>query len=161
MTAESPSTTDRLAEIRRHLEMAQAATANVPGTFWHTFTEDMEVLLKRRALLERAYEDAKEIRDKYGRRVIEWREAAENAKAENARLRARLDTAEGQLAQAVKVVADRDAEWKANSEDWARHPSTNIHDDRLRDQEQAIANEIADLHTEFVRALGPDGEGSR
>jgi len=57
----TPTTdTDRLAEIRRHMEMAQVATANAPGTFWHIFVADAARLL-----------------------------------AENARLRERLDTAEG------------------------------------------------------------------
>jgi len=131
MTAESPSTTDRLAEIRARLDavghttwgatyddydedkgshwklhFGNGRTADLPGGYdeWHPVLdlvcnapEDLALLLKRRTLLERAYEDAKDLRDKYERRVIEWREAAEQARAESASLRARLDTAEERL----------------------------------------------------------------
>jgi len=154
MTAESPSTTDRLAEapnphIFRLWEELGTGLMEVeceaPDCDWKaTFNPPITAEMKAQAIrVQREHRESFALKS-----LVDS-------------LRARLDTAEGQLAQAVKVVADRDAEWKANSEDWARHPSTNIHDDRLRDQEQAIANEIADLHTEFVRALGPDGEGSR
>lgn len=60
MTASSPasmgeplSEADRLrAEIRRTLKMAKMASANAPGTFWHTFTQNTEFLLELVGVLE-------------------------------------------------------------------------------------------------------------
>jgi hypothetical protein len=52
---------EREAEIRRRLEMAKAASANAPGTFWHTFVENTEHLLKRNALLEGQLAKAREL----------------------------------------------------------------------------------------------------
>ena len=43
---------ERIAEIRRTLKMAKMASANAPGTFWHTFTENTEFLLSRVGVLE-------------------------------------------------------------------------------------------------------------
>jgi len=107
MTPDStvPSDTDRRVEIRRRLAMAKIAASNAPETFWHTFVEDTEHLLKRVELLEQAYEHAKESRVKYERRVIQWREQCSLATRErdaalvNAKqLQGRLDTAEGRVA---------------------------------------------------------------
>jgi len=56
--ADSITDTDRLAEIRRHMEMAQAATANAPGTFWHIFVADAESLLAENARLQERLDTA-------------------------------------------------------------------------------------------------------
>jgi hypothetical protein len=152
MTPDStvPSDTARRVEIRRRLAMAKIASSNAPDTFWHTFVEDTEHLLKRVELLEQTYEHAKEQRVEYERRVIGWREQCSLATRERdlalvnaGQLQGRLDTAEGQLATARELHTN--GIWT-------------VHSDNLMWDEEGCVHCRREWPCDTVRALGL-GEG--
>lgn len=94
------SEADRIAEIRRTLKMAKLASANAPGTFWHTFTENTEFLLgKVESLLAHNGVLVTEVRFQA--------ERADSFRSERDAATARVGVLEGQLATAREELAAR------------------------------------------------------